>query len=127
MAATYLESWKLANFVDPTETPDAEDFRRKIQIAIVRAAKQIAGESQGSFRSKHWVKRAVLATNILGTQIIDGTATSVFDPTQTYQLAATGPTAIVMLMILSVMGYLGTRYARHGLYLRKKRLALQAI
>ena len=65
MAATHLDSWKLANFVDGTETPDAEDFRRRVQIALVRAAKAVAGEPQGSFRGRHWIKRSNLAANIL--------------------------------------------------------------
>jgi len=72
MAASHLESWKLANFVDGTVTPDAEDFRRKVQIAVVRIAKQVAGEPQGNFTGKQWIKRAALAANILGVQFING-------------------------------------------------------
>lgn len=74
MAATHLDSWKLANFVDGIETPDAEDFRRRVQLAMVRVAKAVAGEIQGTFRGKHWLKRGVLAANILNTQIVDGQA-----------------------------------------------------
>lgn len=72
MAVALLDSWKLANFVDGTVTPDAEDFRRKVQIAMVRIAKQIAGEPQASLTGKQWLKRADLAANILGTQFVDG-------------------------------------------------------
>lgn len=72
MAATHLASWTLANFVDATETPDALDFRHRVQIALVRIARQVAGESQGPLTGKQWIKRGHLAATILGTQIIDG-------------------------------------------------------
>ena len=65
MAATHLESWDLANGVDT-------DFRNRVQIALVRIARQIAGESQGTLTGKQQIKRAALATNILGVQIVNG-------------------------------------------------------
>lgn len=72
MAATLLDSWKLANFVDGKITPDAEDFRRKVQIAMVRIAKQVAGKSQKTLTGKQWIKQAALAASILGVLFING-------------------------------------------------------
>lgn len=70
MAALFLDSWKLANFVDATETPDAEDFRRRVQQAIVKVAGLVAGESIGSLTTKQWDTRASLAATVLGTQFV---------------------------------------------------------
>lgn len=69
MAGTFLDSWKLANFVDATVTPNATDFRRRVQQAMVKSASLIAGEAQQSLTLQQWQKRAVLATNILGTHV----------------------------------------------------------
>ena len=76
MAATFLDSWKLANFVDGTVTPDAEDFRRKVAIAIIRVAKIIGGENQSSFTLQQWQKRAALSTSVLGVEFTGDPPTS---------------------------------------------------
>ena len=70
MAATFLDSWKLANFVDNTETPHATDFRRRVQSASVKVAKLVGGEAQATMTREQWQKRAALANNVLGTQIV---------------------------------------------------------
>jgi hypothetical protein len=70
MAGTLIDSWRLAFFVDNVETPDAEVFRRKVQAAVVRRAKLIAGESQGTLKLEQWQKRAALAATVLGTQLV---------------------------------------------------------
>jgi hypothetical protein len=50
------------------------------------------------------------------------------EPERPYELAATGPMGVmIMLMILSALGYLGHGYVRHSLYLRRKKLALANI
>jgi len=42
----FLDQWKLAIFVDETETPDATDFRRRVELAVVKVATQVLGESR---------------------------------------------------------------------------------
>lgn len=65
-----LDQWKLAIFVDGTETPDAEDFRRRVQLLAVKVAKLVAGEAQSTFTLQQWRKRGALAATILGTQVV---------------------------------------------------------
>jgi hypothetical protein len=42
---SYIDQWKLANFVDATATPEAEDFRRRVQMAMVKVAIDVIGEA----------------------------------------------------------------------------------
>lgn len=62
-----LDQHKLAIFVDVTETPDATDFRRRVQVAMHKTAVAVQGEAQSALTLQQWQKRAALATTILGT------------------------------------------------------------
>jgi len=46
MAATYDASHKLAIYIDDPTTPNAQQFRRMVQIGMISAALDVAGESQ---------------------------------------------------------------------------------
>jgi hypothetical protein len=62
---SFLNQWKLAIFVDSTTTPDAADFRRRVQVAMSKVALSVAGEPQDTMKYDQWLKRGELATNVL--------------------------------------------------------------
>ena len=59
----FLEQHNLA--IEGTD-PDAIDFRKRVRLAVHKAATLIQGEAQATLTLEQWQKRGRLATTVLG-------------------------------------------------------------
>jgi hypothetical protein len=61
----FLDNYKLALFENDTDTPDAKDFRARVQMALVKTAILVAGEGKSDMTETTWEKRGRHAAEVL--------------------------------------------------------------